>query len=66
MLNRVGTSVLAADGGVNRHFAFEQAALAILRNTEIHPPCLDATCMVICEHQPPLSYGLFWEVLKCD
>ena len=33
---------------------------------EIHPPRLDATCMAICEYQPPLSCGLFLEVPNCD
>ena len=65
-LNRVGVSILPKKAGLTAQFAFEQAALGILRNTEIHPPCLDATCNVICEHQPRLSYGLFWEVPKCD
>ena len=36
------------------------------KNMEIHPPRLDATCMAICEYQPPLSCGLFLKVPHCD
>ena len=65
-LKRVGVSVWRINTGLRVQFAFKQAALALLRNIKIHPPRLDATCMAICEYQPPLSCGLFLEVPHCD
>ena len=66
MLNHVGASVWRLSTGNAVQLAFKQAALAFLRNVQIHPPRLDATCMAICEYQPALSYGSFLEVPHCD
>ena len=65
----MGVSVWRINTGLAVQFAFKQAALAFLKNMEmmeIHPPRLDATCMAICEYQPPLSCGLFLRVPHCD
>ena len=62
----MGASVLPVNTGLAVQFAFKQEALAILRNTKIHRPRLDAICMAIYKYQPPLSYGFFQEVPKCD